>query len=154
MDRPRDGRPQASPVSRHPSDETEGSFSPDTKWIAYSSDESGRREVYVQGFVPEHNPAAGIGKWQISNAGGAKPRWRRDGREMSRRTRLSGSQPPRPGPRDPAPDTLSLKQLQQSLRRRIGLGHRGNRRLLENLSFRQVGRFSRHIGVADTPFGG
>jgi len=49
---------------------------------AYSSNESGRREVYAQGFVPGHIPAAGIGKWQISNAGGAKPRWRRDGKEL------------------------------------------------------------------------
>jgi serine/threonine protein kinase len=65
-----------------PADETFGQFSPDTKWIAYSSDESGRREVYVQGFVPDHVPAAGIGKWQISTAGGDEPRWRRDGREL------------------------------------------------------------------------
>jgi hypothetical protein len=36
----------------------------------------------VQGFVPDHIPAAGIGKWQISSAGGAKPRWRRDGKEL------------------------------------------------------------------------
>jgi eukaryotic-like serine/threonine-protein kinase len=65
-----------------PADETFGQFSPDTKWIAYSSDESGRREVYVQGFVPDHVPAAGIGKWTISAAGGDKPRWRRDGKEL------------------------------------------------------------------------
>jgi hypothetical protein len=65
-----------------PADETSGQFSPDTKWIAYSSDESGRREVYVQGFVPDHVPAAGVGKWQISTAGGDKPRWRRDGKEL------------------------------------------------------------------------
>jgi serine/threonine protein kinase len=65
-----------------PADETFGQFSPDTKWVAYSSDESGRREVYVQGFVPDHVPAAGVGKWQISTAGGDKPRWRRDGKEM------------------------------------------------------------------------
>jgi eukaryotic-like serine/threonine-protein kinase len=65
-----------------PADETFGQFSPDTKWIAYSSDESGRREVYVQGFVPDHVPAAGVGKWQISTAGGDKPRWRRDGKEL------------------------------------------------------------------------
>ena len=63
-------------------DETFGQFSPDGKWIAYSSDESGRREVYVQGFAPDHIPAAGVGKWQISTAGGDKPRWRRDGREL------------------------------------------------------------------------
>jgi eukaryotic-like serine/threonine-protein kinase len=63
-------------------DETVGQFSPDGKWIAYSSDESGRREVYVQGFAPDRVPAVAVGKWQISTAGGDKPRWRRDGREL------------------------------------------------------------------------
>ncbi|HTK73741.1 MAG TPA: protein kinase [Gemmataceae bacterium] len=70
------------PFLATPADETDATFSPDTRWIAYSSDESGRREVYVQGFVPDHVPAAGVGKWQISAAGGAKPRWRRDGKEL------------------------------------------------------------------------
>jgi eukaryotic-like serine/threonine-protein kinase len=65
-----------------PADETSANLSPDTRWIAYSSDESGRREVYVQGFVPDRVPAAGSGKWQISTAGGDKPRWRRDGKEL------------------------------------------------------------------------
>lgn len=56
--------------------EGQGQFSPDGRWMAYVSDESGRREVYVQTF-----PASG-GKWQISAAGGAYPRWRRDGKEL------------------------------------------------------------------------
>jgi hypothetical protein len=76
------GEPKPIPFLATPADETDGAFSPDTKWVAYSSDESGRREVYVQGFVPDHVPAVGIGKWQISSAGGAKPRWRRDGKEL------------------------------------------------------------------------
>ena len=63
-------------------DETFGQFSPDSRWVAYSSDESGKREVYVQGFLPDKNPAAGVGKWQISADGGDKPRWRRDGKEL------------------------------------------------------------------------
>jgi Tol biopolymer transport system component len=63
-------------------DESFGQFSPDGKWIAYSSDESGRREVYVQGFAPDRVPAAAVGKWQISTAGGDKPRWRSDGTEL------------------------------------------------------------------------
>ena len=63
-------------------DETFGQFSPDGKWIAYTSDESGRPEVYVQGFAPDKVPAAAVGKWQISTAGGDKPRWRRDGTEL------------------------------------------------------------------------
>ncbi len=53
-----------------------GRFSPDGKWIAYASDESGRYEVHVRGF-----PKSG-GKWQVSNGGGSRPRWRRDGKEL------------------------------------------------------------------------
>ncbi len=51
-------------------------FSPDGKWIAYTSDESGRDEVYVQSF-----PAAGK-KWQVSREGGDAARWRMDGKEL------------------------------------------------------------------------
>jgi serine/threonine protein kinase len=56
--------------------EYQGRISPDGRWIAYVSDENGPPEVYVQSF-----PKPG-GKWQISTAGGADPRWRRDGREL------------------------------------------------------------------------
>jgi Tol biopolymer transport system component len=70
------------PFLATPADESPGAFSPDTRWIAYGSDESGHREVFVQGFVPDHVPAAGILKVQISVAGGDKPHWRRDGKEI------------------------------------------------------------------------
>lgn len=53
-----------------------GQFSPDGRWVAYFSDESGKSEVYVAPF-----PGPG-GKWQISTAGGSFPRWRRDGTEI------------------------------------------------------------------------
>ncbi len=53
-----------------------GRFSPDGRWVAYLSNESGRYEIYVAGF-----PGPG-GKWQISTAGGQRPRWRRDGNEI------------------------------------------------------------------------
>ena len=59
-----------------PFGDAHGRFSPDGRWIAYASNESGRAEVYVQGF-----PATG-NKWQVSTAGGAQPRWRRDGKEL------------------------------------------------------------------------
>ena len=54
----------------------EGQFSPDGRWMSYCSDESGKIEVYVTPF-----PSGGS-KWQISQAGGSSPRWRRDGKEL------------------------------------------------------------------------
>jgi hypothetical protein len=57
-------------------DEIQGQFSPDGHWIAYASNESGRYEVYVKPF-----PEAG-GRFPVSTAGGAFPRWSRDGREL------------------------------------------------------------------------
>jgi hypothetical protein len=56
--------------------ETHAQISPDGKWFAYQSDETGRFEIYVQSFPP------GAGKWQISRNGGVGPRWRSDGREL------------------------------------------------------------------------
>jgi len=53
-----------------------GRFSPDGKWVAYSSNESGRWEIYVTSFPDAH------GKWQVSNAGGDQPKWRGDGKEL------------------------------------------------------------------------
>jgi Tol biopolymer transport system component len=76
------GKATPIPFLVTPADETFAQFSPDGKWIAYTSDESGRREVYVQGFAPDRVPAAAIGKWPISTAGGNKPRWRADGKEL------------------------------------------------------------------------
>ncbi len=56
--------------------ETHGHFSPDGRWVAYTSDESGRPEVFVQAF-----PASG-GKWQVSTEGGDQATWNSDGREI------------------------------------------------------------------------
>jgi Tol biopolymer transport system component len=53
-----------------------GQFSPDGKWVAYASNESGDWEVYVTTY-----PGAS-GKWQVSRGGGTEPRWRGDGKEM------------------------------------------------------------------------
>ncbi len=52
------------------------SFSPDGKWIAFQSSESGASQVYVAPF-----PLTGS-KWQVSSVGGVRPQWRRDGREL------------------------------------------------------------------------
>ncbi len=62
--------PGAPPAAR------DGEFSPDGRWIAYMSGESGRSEVYVRGL------SAPGGPWQVSAAGGRQPRWRSDGREL------------------------------------------------------------------------
>ena len=55
-------------------------FSPDGRWIAYMSRESGKAEIYVRAF-----PDKG-GRWQISNSGGYLPIWSRNGRELFYRT--------------------------------------------------------------------
>ena len=51
-------------------------FSPDGKWVAYASSESGKWEIYVTSFPDAR------GKWQISNGGGTQPLWRGDGHEL------------------------------------------------------------------------
>jgi Tol biopolymer transport system component len=60
-----------------PFDEGQAVFSPDGKWVAYSSNESGTQEVYVRPF-----PASSGGKWLVSNSGGNQARWRSDGKEL------------------------------------------------------------------------
>lgn len=67
-------------VLQTPFDETDGQFSPDGKWIAYTSNESGCNEVYVTAFDGASRSAGG--KWQVSNQGGRAPRWRSDGKEL------------------------------------------------------------------------
>jgi serine/threonine-protein kinase len=57
--------------------ETNAEVSPDGRWMAYQSDESGANEIYVRPF-----PNVGNGRWQISTDGGTRPVWARNGREM------------------------------------------------------------------------
>jgi Tol biopolymer transport system component/predicted Ser/Thr protein kinase len=57
-------------------DEVQAQLSPDRRWIAYCSDESGQYEVYVRPFPSSE------GRWQVSAAGGYEPRWRKDGKEI------------------------------------------------------------------------
>ena len=52
-------------------------MSPNGRWLAYVSDESGRPEVYVQSF-----PDGQDGRWQVSSNGGGAPIWSRDGTEI------------------------------------------------------------------------
>jgi hypothetical protein len=67
---------KAVPYLKTPFNERAGQFSPDGRWIVYSSDESGREEIYVQSF-----PTPGERR-RISAGGGSLPRWRRDGKEI------------------------------------------------------------------------
>jgi serine/threonine-protein kinase len=74
----RAGKPE--PFLQTTFDERHGAFSPDGRWMAYDSNESGVYQVYVRAF-----PDKG-GKWQISNSGGVYPVWSRNGRELFFRT--------------------------------------------------------------------
>jgi Tol biopolymer transport system component len=75
---PMEGRTASKPILflGSKSDEVMGKLSPDEHWMAYTSDESGQREVYVRPFP------AGDGQWKISMTGGEQSRWRADGREL------------------------------------------------------------------------
>jgi Tol biopolymer transport system component len=64
------------PFLRTEANEIFGQLSPDSHWMAFTSDRSGKREVYVRPFPP------GDGEWTISLAGGEMPRWSGDGKEL------------------------------------------------------------------------
>jgi serine/threonine protein kinase len=70
------GNRRPFPFLQTPFNETQAQISPDGRWLAYTSNESGEDEVYVQTF-----PKAGS-KRQVSIEGGVSPRWRRDGKEL------------------------------------------------------------------------
>ena len=77
---PMDGSRKPFPLLHTPSIERDAMFSPDGRWVAYSSDESGHNEIYVRAFSQEG--AAGGGKWMVSKDGGRLPWWRPDGKEL------------------------------------------------------------------------
>jgi Tol biopolymer transport system component len=70
------GDRKLTPFLNSPANERSAVLSPNAKWLAYESDESGRYEVYVTGF-----PDPG-GKWQVSNGGGNSPSWSADGTQL------------------------------------------------------------------------
>ena len=67
---------KAMPIAQTPFNESQGQFSPDGHWVAYSSDETGHYEVYVR------NLGGTPARFQVSAGGGAQPRWRGDGKEL------------------------------------------------------------------------
>jgi len=71
-----DGEPKLE-ILGTPFQELHPSLSPDGRWLAYTSNESGQREVYVLPF-----PDVNDGKWQISTGGGGEPIWSRNGIEI------------------------------------------------------------------------
>jgi Tol biopolymer transport system component len=77
-DHPKPGKPEL--FLRTPFNERDAAFSQDGRWIAYSSNESGRFEVYVRPFPGR--ASSGSGKWQISTGGGRSPIWSRNGGEL------------------------------------------------------------------------
>ena len=70
------GDGSARPFIATSASETNAQISPDGKWVAYASDESGEMEIYVTTFPDAQ------GKWQVSRGGGSEPRWRADGKEL------------------------------------------------------------------------
>src|SRR5262249_26105695 len=94
---PLSGDKKPLPFLKTPFEEYDGQFSPDGKWIAYASNESGQFEIYVQPF-----PGPG-GKFQISSNGGDQPRGNRNGKE------ISGV-----WPRSASPSAESLRRLKMT----------------------------------------
>jgi Tol biopolymer transport system component len=67
---------KTAPLRVTPFNESDGQVSPDGRWVAYASDESGQSEIYVQSYP------AGASRAPVSSSGGRMPRWSRDGREL------------------------------------------------------------------------
>ena len=78
------GERQPIPVIQTPAAELGGYVSPDGRWIAYLSDESGKQELYVQAFSPGAKPGSSpvSGKWMVSKGSLGMARWRADGKEL------------------------------------------------------------------------
>jgi eukaryotic-like serine/threonine-protein kinase len=78
---PSDGTPSSGPIPflENSFRNSQAQFSPDGKWVAYTSDASSRPEIYVRPFPP---PKGGGSQWMISNGGGTQPRWNRNGKEL------------------------------------------------------------------------
>jgi serine/threonine-protein kinase len=71
------GELRAQPIIATSFSERNAEISPDGRWLAYESNESGRYEIYVRPF-----PEVDRGRWQVSSGGGTRPLWARSGREL------------------------------------------------------------------------
>src|SRR5262249_43742996 len=81
MSDPSDRKP--IPFLRTPFREAIGRFSPDGRFIAYQSDESGLLEIYVRPFSPDKGADSASGaKWMVSKGGGVQPHWQADGKQL------------------------------------------------------------------------
>ncbi len=78
------GERRATPFRETSYQEFDGRFSPDGKWVAYTSDQTGRQEIWVETFPPATQ------KLQVSTDGGTDPVWRKDGQELFYRS-LNGN---------------------------------------------------------------
>jgi dipeptidyl aminopeptidase/acylaminoacyl peptidase len=77
----------SKPLIQTPFNELNGEVSPDGRWLAYQSDESGQRmEIFVRPF-----PAVDTGKWQVTSEGGLEPAWSPSGRELFFRSVVGGT---------------------------------------------------------------
>jgi Tol biopolymer transport system component len=74
---PMEGERAWKPLLQEEYSEAHSEISPDGRWITYTSNESGRNEIYVRSF-----PDVGKGKWQVSTNGGNTSRWSANGREL------------------------------------------------------------------------
>jgi eukaryotic-like serine/threonine-protein kinase len=72
-----DGNRQTQTLFQTPFDEENAEFSPDGRWVAYQSNESGQSQIIVRPF-----PQVDAGRWQISTSGGTRPTWARNGHEL------------------------------------------------------------------------
>jgi eukaryotic-like serine/threonine-protein kinase len=72
-----DGRRESKPLVQTKFREMNAELSPDGRWLAYQSNESGRDQIYVRPF-----PHVSAGKWQVSSSGGMRPLWARNSREL------------------------------------------------------------------------
>jgi hypothetical protein len=79
---PLQGDAKPIPLLQTPFNEMLARLSPDDRWIAYMSDESGRYEIYVRSFSPAAKAGATGPKWMVSNGGGNMPVWRPDGKVL------------------------------------------------------------------------